>query len=411
MNNIQKLINDVGHLEKRNSNLLHLTANENQLSNTALSFLDSKLSERYYFGGGSQGVVDVNPFILLGLKEVENLIREAEKALKYMLKASVVNLNCLSGVHAMMCAILSTTEPGNIVMTVHHDHGGHFATKKILDRVGRNHIFIPYDLKSLRFDVDKIRQLRERYRIKAAYLDVSYYINPHNLKDIRKALGDDVTIIYDASHTLGLIMGGRFQDPFEEGADVICANTHKTLPGPQKGLIAFRNNVLGKKANAIINSCLYSSAHTHHLIALAITILEMKTFGSEYARQVVKNSNALGEEFCKLGYKVRRTTDGRISYNHQVHVFIDTLGDRQALFLRLLSNGISTNFDNPLGERLFIRIGTQETTRRGMKEDDMTKIAQLMDRALRGENVKEEVYSFNSKYKEIKFSFDPLIAL
>ena len=97
------------------------------------------------------------------------------------------------------------------------------------------------------------------------YLDISYYVTPIDIAGIRKALGDKAIIIYDASHTVGLMIGHQFQSPLEEGADIICANTHKTLPGPQKGIIVFRDQELADKANSVINSGLFSSAHTHHL--------------------------------------------------------------------------------------------------------------------------------------------------
>lgn len=106
-------------------------------------------------------------------------------------------------------------------------------------------------------------------------------MKPHPIRELRKALGPDVIIVYDASHTLGLIMAGKFQSPLEEGADIISANTHKTLPGPHKGLIAFKDRELGEKANALITANLYSTVHTNSLLALAISIIEADKFGKK----------------------------------------------------------------------------------------------------------------------------------
>lgn len=197
-------------------------------------------------------------FLGLGFKSVEDLINMATEAAKHMLSASSVNLNVLSGVHAMMSAILSVTNPGEMVLTVPKDARGHFATAGILERVGRKHSYVAYDLKNLRFDVEKTAVIAKKLDAKAIYLDVSYYLNPHNLKELREAVGDEIIIIYDASHTMGLIMGQQFQAPFVEGANVICANTHKTLPGPHKGMIAFRDKSLADKGNSIIDGCLLS---------------------------------------------------------------------------------------------------------------------------------------------------------
>lgn len=403
--NINTFFDQISSEEQRNHDFLHLTANESVMSDAAMHFLGSHLSERYYMGGGENGKVDLGPLTALGFPGIAALIAAAEEASKEMLGASVINLNCLSGVHAMMCAILSTTEPGDTVMTVNHDHGGHFATQGIIQRVGRKHIFASYDFENLRFDVKKLAKDFKKSGAKAFYLDVSYYLNPHNLREIRAALGEDAIIIYDASHTMGLIMGQQFQAPLKEGANVICANTHKTLPGPQKGMIAFRDKEFGEKANEIINGCLFSSPHTHHMIALAVTILEMKEFGQVYAKQVIANSNALGESLVKLGYKVRKANTGRYSENHQVHLMSEKIGNYKELYDKMFENNITSNFDNPLGKGMFLRIGTQEVTRRGMKEKEMKKIAEFLDRSFKGEKIKEEVMSLNERFRKVQFGW------
>lgn len=326
-----------------------------------------------------------------------------------MLGASIVNLSCLSGVHAMMCAILSTTEPGDTVMTVHHDHGGHFATKGIIDRIGRGHLFTPaYDFDTLTFDAQALAKAFKKAGAKAFYMDVSYYLNPHNLREIRQALGDKAIIIYDASHTIGLILGQQFQAPFEEGADVICANTHKTLPGPQKGLIAFRDEALGTRANAIIEDCLYSSPHTASMIALATTLLEVKEFGQDFAKQIIANANALGAALEKRGHKLRRANTGRYSENHQVHLLTEHLGDYRALYKKFYANSITLAFDHPdiLSGGIFIRLGTQEITRRGMKEAEMDQIAGFLDRSISNESLASEVEAFVNNYSQAHYSFD-----
>jgi glycine/serine hydroxymethyltransferase len=407
--NIKSFLTRIAEEEKRNEDFLHVTAYEARMSETARKFLGSTLHERYFIGGGNNGVVDKKPFTALGHRAVEDLVFAAENAAKEMLSASLVNLNVLTGVHAMMCTILSTTEPGDTVMTLPMKYGGHFATKSILDRIGRKHVYLDYELENLRFDTQKIARKFKKAKARAIYLDVSYYLNPHNLVEIREAVGEEAIIIYDASHTIGLIMGQEFQAPLEEGADVISANTHKTLPGPHKGMIAFKEKELGEKANQIINGCLFSTRHITHLIALAITILEMKAYGKSYAKQVVANSNEIAHVFENLNYEVRKANSGRYSDNHQAHIFIDNKGKYPDLYKTLIRNNISTNFDNPLGDRVFIRIGTQEVTRRGMKEAEMKNIAHLMHRAMSGEDVKKEVIELNRAFPNIHYSFDEML--
>lgn len=405
--NIQDYYSKIKDEEKRNEQLLHLTANEPFMSDTARTFMSSKLDDRYFMGGGDDdGIVDFQPFTFRGMPALQAIVGDAQSAAKEMLGAHEVNFGFLSGVHAMMCAILSTTEPGDAIMTVGLEYGGHFATQGIVERTGRKHVPTSYNFDTLSFDVEKLAQDYKAANAKAFYMDVSFYINPHNLREIRKALGEDAIIIYDASHTLGLIMGQQFQSPFTEGANVICANTHKTLPGPQKGIIAFRDKELADKASAIINSGLYSSQHTASMIALATTVLEMQQYGKDYAKQIIANSNALGGELEKLGLKVRKANTGRYSENHQIHLFTEEFGNYRDLYKQFIKNNISVNFDNTLGGKMYIRIGTQDLTRRGMKEEEMKTIAKFLQDSLHGKDISTKVNTFTNEYHRAYFSFD-----
>lgn len=393
--------------ERRDKQLLHLTANESFMSATAKAFMSSRLADRYYMGGGDkEGVVDYKPFTFLGMPRLQDLVTAAETAAQKMLNAVQVNLNCLSGIHAMMCTILSATDPGDAVMSVSLEHGGHFATAGILERTGRRHIPTTYDYDALRFDANKIAKDYHQAGAKAFYMDVSFYLNPHNLKELRQALGEEAIIIYDASHTLGLIMGQQFQAPLKEGANIVCGNTHKTLPGPQKGLIAFRDQALAAKASTILDSGLYSSRHTGSMVALATTILEMEQFGSNYAKQIIANSNALGGALASAGLPLRRANTGRYSENHQVHLMSEDLGNYRQLYRQLISNNLSVNFDAALGAGTYIRLGTQEITRRGMKEAEMTQVADFLRRSLAGEAFPQEVARFMKRFQTAHYSFD-----
>lgn len=405
-NKAKVFFEEIKKLEKLNSKTLHLTANENQLSHVANSFLASKLSERYYFGAGKNGLVDFGSYTFTGMPAVEQLVNLAEKALKTMSGASVVNLSCFSGLHAMMCSILSTTKPGDLIMSIPFEDGGHSATKGIIENLGRKHSFAKFDPKTLQFDIPKTVKIFKQSRAKTVYIDISTHLNPLNIRQLRHALGKKALIIFDASHSMGLILGGEFPSPLLEGADVICGNTHKTFAGPQRGMIMFKDKTLGTNANWLIKTTLTSSVHTSKLMVLAISILEHEKFGQQYAKQIIKNSNNLASEFVKLGYEVRKSNSGKYSDNEQVHVFIDKLGDRIKLYQRLVKNNISTNFMQILGGRSFIRIGTQEITRKGMKKKEMKVIANLFHNALKGESVKRKVIKLNNKFRKIHYSFD-----
>ena len=404
---IKSLLKEVQDDEYRNGNLLHLTANEPALSQLAKSYLSSELSSRYYFGGGDEeGVVDFQPSSFLGLSGVEALIREATESSASLLNGDSVNISCHSGLHAMLCSILSTTEVGDCVMSLSVEDGGHFSTSTIIQKLGRINIFASFDQANLRLNTHEIAYSVKLHNVKAIYLDASFYLNPHNLRELRDAVGEGVIIIYDASHTVGLMLGQQFQQPLLEGADIISANTHKTLPGPQKGMLVMRSKLLSEKVNGLIGGGLISSPHTAEMIALSITLLEMKEFGKEYASSIIENSRSLGASLLEKGYELRRANTGAVSENHQLHLYTDTIGDYRKLYQSFLSNNLSVNFSNTLGGRMFIRIGTQEITRRGMSHDEMSQIANFIDSSLRGKDVGDDVVAFNKVYNKVYYSYD-----
>lgn len=128
----------------------------------------------------------------------------------------------------------------------------------------------------------------------------------------------------------------------------------------------------------------------------------------EYAHQVVKNSQALGASLANCGFDVRKNSDGSYSKTHQVHVLTERIGQRRQVYDRLYKNSIAVAFDSPtiLKNGTFIRLGTQEITRRGMKGDDMAIIADFMRRAVSGEDLHEEVEGFKCSFPGVEYSFD-----
>lgn len=400
----QKLLHKLEEIERQDSSLLNLTANQNTMSDLAMKFYRSPMGLRYDFGRGEHSVMTADNFgnfSAITYPKMHDILDDADRKAKKMLHAEEVNLNCLSGAHAMLCALLGSTNPGDMIMSVREEDGGHFCTKPIVKNIGRKHVFAVYDLKRLTFD---IAETAKRFRASGArvlYLDTSVLLRPHPLKELRHILPKEAIIIYDASHTLGLIMGGEFQSPLTEGADMISANTHKTFPGPHKGILAFRSKKLAQQMNPVIHN-LYSSVHTNSLMALAVTILEMFTYGQPYARQIIRNSNALGKALADIGFVVRKV--GNVySYDHQIHLFLSISGN--AAVQKFLQNGMSINTSDALGGKTFIRFGTQEATKRGMKEKDMQTIAYYVKQILDGKSVAGDVMSLVSEFPDVQYGF------
>lgn len=394
----------ISEIEKKYNSILHITANENTMSELAVRYYRSSLGNRYKMGNEVGDVFVSGNFAAKAMPEIEAIIKRAEQELAQMLNAEVVTLNCLSGVHAMISSILCCTKPGDVIMTVESNHGGHFCTRGILEMTGRKHIASIYNYTEYTFDARCIAEECINNNVAAIYLDTSVVIRPHPIRELRKLLGDKVKIIYDASHTIGLIMSGVFQNPLLEGADVISANTHKTLPGPHHGIVAFKEKEYGEKIVASMTKSLYSSTHINAILALCVTIFEMRRWGNEYQRQIVSNANELGKYLKRAGIKVRQLNEERFTETHQLHVYIEGKSNKEIVAC-FLDNNISVNTSKALGDKLFIRLGLQEITRRGLKRDDIPVLGDIIIGVLNNEDKREAVQKLLERLNKIHYGY------
>jgi len=224
-------------------------------------------------------------------------------------------------------------------------------------------------------------------------------------------------INYDAAHVAGLIAGGEFQDPLREGIDTMTMSTHKTLFGPQGGLIlAFEKNAeVIKKATF---PGLTSSHHIHHMAAKAITFAEALEFGKDYASQTIKNAKALSVALNDLGFKVLGEKKG-FTQSHQTVVNVLDYGAGGKIEADLEKANIIVNrqlipgdikakrhYMRPGG----IRIGTSEVTRLGMKESEMGQIASFIKSVIvdnkDAKDFAKQIAEFRKTYQKTQYCFD-----
>lgn len=411
--NVKNLIAGVRRDEEESSETLHLTAYENRLSKLAQSFLGSTLSHRYHLSTPEEEedqkvVLKGGSFMFKGLPGVYALERAAKEKAQRMFHAALTDFRPTSGLHAMICTMAATTEVGDLVYSIDPADGGHFATRHVLERLGRRSRYIPWDLKTLSVDLEKFAKEVKKNRPQAIFFEHGTPLFNLPVRQIRELVGEDVLMIYDASHTQGLIAGGQFQDPLREGCNVLQGNTHKTYPGPQKGMIHFRDLAYGRKISELISGGLLSSQHTHHVIAEYITTLEMFEFAKEYAAQMIENARVLANALAEEGFGLVEK-DGVFTTSHEVLIKGNSVGGHFAACRKLFASGISTNARVAFREQV-IRLGTQEVTRRGMKEDEMRYIAKLFRRAILGseadESLRKEIMAFNRAFANIHYSFD-----
>lgn len=403
----KKILNNLKREEYYDSEILHLTANEAVLSSLVKAWQKSTLNNRYILGSlrernRKHAYFFKENFALRGIPIFDELEILAKEACQKMFFCQDSDFRPLSGLHGMISVIGSLTNPGDLVATLPSQFVGHFATAKLLGRIGRKNIFLPYNPAKFELDLDGLKKIARKNKIKMVYLDTMHYFKPYPLKQIKEILPNSI-LVYDASHILGLIAGGQFQNPLIEGADILNGNTHKTLPGPQKGMILYKNRELAKKSKKIIGDAFVSSGHTGSTIALFITLLEMEEFGKKYSEQIVKNSRALAESLIKRGFSILGYP-GIKPLTHQILMIAGNKNDGS----KLIKAGISVN-SFPLFGKNIIRLGTQQVTRLGMKEKEMKFISAFINRVLRRaeiREVKKEVENMRKRFQKVHYCFN-----
>jgi glycine/serine hydroxymethyltransferase len=406
-------INSVSDDEIDHASTVHLAANENLISNTARRFLSSPLCCRHHEGGLetrklSGRSADQNRFVFRALNGVYELEKIAIESLNRQMESIEVDLRLSSGMHAMISTILCATELEDLVLSIAPQDGGHFATRFVLLRSGRRSSYIPWDSDGIELNFVGLRDLCSESKVSAVYLDQGTPLYRIDLGKIREIIGPEALLVYDASHTLGLIAGRQFQSPLLEGADILQGNTHKTYPGPQKALIAFQNRDFASRYRARMSDGIVSNQHTHHLLALFVAVLEMDEFGMEFAAQMVRNASSLFDHLRRRGHLlVARKSEPPCT--HQVLIASDD-SDRNVLDAHFLNNvGISTN-SRIAFRRPVIRIGLQEVTRRGMMENEMEELGDIISVALRRDadqpKLRDRTWNLMSKFQTCRYSFD-----
>src|SRR4030066_1240662 len=249
-----------------------------------------------------------------GQKYISPIEDYATDLMKSLFKCDWADVRIVSGTHANLATFKGLSlaaKNRKMVVTplscgahISHDYTG--LAGNVLGLENINHV---YKLDELNIDVDRSIDVIRAAKPGIVTFGGSLFLFPHPIKELR-AVCEEVGayVAYDASHVLGLIAGGAFQDPLSEGADFITSSTHKTFPGPQGGVTL--GNACDTRTEKAIKSIQFaifplsaSNTHLGRLPALGVAALEMKLFGAELARQTVKNAQTAGQYLCGDGVK------------------------------------------------------------------------------------------------------------
>jgi glycine hydroxymethyltransferase len=406
--------------EKRQREGLELIAAENYVSRDVLDALGNVFTNKYsegypgkrYYGG--QDFTD----------KVEQLAIDRAKKL---FKADHANVQPHSGAPANIAVYFAWLEPGDTVLGMKLDHGGHLTHGHPVTTMAQLFKFVRYGIKDIEtgeIDYGEMRQIALKEKPKIILAGFSAY--PRSL-DYAKfaAIGNEVgaLLMADMAHIAGLIAGKALPNPFDYGFHVITTTTHKTLRGPRGGMILTKGKVgnpLQKVEKTLDNlptlidrevfPGFQGGPHMNNTAAKAVAFGEaLKPEFKNYCQQILKNARKLADEMMKRGFKlITNGTDNHLiladvktSFDldgHEVETVLDKIG------LTLSKNAIPNDALPPF-KPSGVRLGTPAMTTRGLREEHMEQIAEWMLQAIKNRSDGRTLNKLSNEVREFCLQF------
>jgi glycine hydroxymethyltransferase len=411
----------------RQTQTINLIASENTPSEAVRRVQVSDFMGRYAEGHPNEG--DKTNRYYQGTRYIDEIERMATQEIIDLFNAKQADVRPISGNAANTAIAMGWLRGGDTVVANSTDAGGHISHgpvgvfgRRIQNRgqslkLGSpnsiNLHYLPLTGDLYHIDAMKTIELIDRVSPQLVVMGKSLFLFPEPVSEVAAFCKTrDIPLLYDAAHVLGLIAGGEFQSPLQEGATWMTASTHKTFPGPQRGVILGNLDDEAEKkywpaADRGVFPGTSSNHHLNTLPALVVATREMKKYGRDYARQIVRNAQALGRSLDELGTPVEARDFG-YTKSHMIAVNVSQWDGGVEVAKRLETNDIIVNYNmlpgdtdprNPSG----LRIGVPEMTRSGMGERAMGELAQLIHDAIRGKNVKEQVHALRGRFLEMKY--------
>ena len=393
--------------ENRERTGLELIPSENYVSKAVLeangSCFTNKYAEGYpgrrYYGG--QDFTDVIERVCI------------ERACK-LFNCNFANVQTHSGAPANIATYFALLQPGDTVLGMDLNHGGHLTHGHPVTYIAKIFNFVRYGIKDTttgEIDYDELREMALEHKPKIILAGFSAYsreLDYQKIADIAKEVG--AIAMADMAHIAGLIAAGVVKNPFNHGFDIITTTTHKTLRGPRGGLILCNDKDIAKKINKSVFPGLQGGPHMHIIAAKAVCFAEAATPEFKvYAQQILDNAKAMEKVF--LDADIRLIGGGTSNHLLLADVFgsmgitgkdAQTVMDEVGMTLNM--NSIADDTRRPL-DPSGIRFGTPAMTTRGMKETEATRIAELMIKALKNIDNDEVKKEIRAEVKELCLKF------
>jgi glycine hydroxymethyltransferase len=392
------------HDRWRGRTVFNLLPSENSVSPAARRYLASDLAGRYTLPIPQQVDGEALDNSYAGTRYTDEIEALANAATSRLFRARYATVRPLSG-HIAALSVLATLVPrGGRLLAIPPEAGGYdgYVADFVPALLGLTVRALPAELPGHAVDGGVAAATIRRERPDAVVLGQSFFLFPYPLREIVDAAREvGALVVYDASHVLGLIAGGEFQDPLREGVDVLFGSTHKSFPGPQGGIIATDREDLFGKIDPKLVWRVFDNAHWNRIAAVGQTMLELERVGAEYARTVVANSRALGSALAAEGLPLVAEAEG-FTRSHQLHVDRSRLRAERGLGTGALGRRLERQ---SLLVDLVGRLGTAEATRLGLRPEEMARLAGFLAAAgLRSERVGPEVRAWRRTFRSLRFA-------
>lgn len=382
---------------------LPLCAAENIVSDFVNLPLGFGFQERYIMNNTYSFNMDDN---FIGCEKLFCFYEKISEVCERIFGAKYVDPRPFTGMHCIDMITKTLCEPGQKMMLLGKEFGGHASVKPVVERLGIETFEAPYDQESYDLDYELANKMIKEYKIDHILLAPSDIIK---IMDVEKLDTSKAVLLYDCSQIMGLIAAGLAPNPLKTMDHIVMfGGTHKSFPGPASGLILTNDNHLHEKMETAINPKYLRHSQMHQKISLLFALIEFEQFGSEYMSHMIHCANYLGKVLASYGLDVA-DVDGKISSTHQI-------------FIRTSKNTMETIYDNAYKcgvtlnkktKKLFygygIRLGSQEIARYDWNDACMDAIAQVIYLLSEPEadidGIKKIINSMPKK--ELKYTFTP----
>jgi glycine hydroxymethyltransferase len=349
----------------------------------------------------------------MGLEAIEEIEVIAAELAAEVFGASFAEIRCASGAMANLYGFMALAKPGDAIIAPPPAVGGHVTHHKAgcAGLYGLITHDAPVNADGYTVDLDALREMALRVRPRIITIGGSLNLFAHPVREIR-AIADEVGawVLFDAAHQCGIIAGGAWANPLDEGAHLMTMSTYKSLGGPAGGLIVTREAAIAERLDHIAYPGMTANFDAGKTAALAISLLDWRAHGRAYAAAMVDVSQALARELAGLGLPIFAAGRG-MTTSHQFAVEAAGFGGGQTASKTLrqagfLACGIGLPIAAVEGDLNGLRIGTPELVRRGVTVADTPVLAALIAEGLRGNDpgaVAARVHEMRARFTGVHF--------